>query len=339
MLPQPFRSALTSPRPVGSAAAIILYFLLVPMLFSGQGYILNVIITSSMLSFISLGVWLTFAIGRINIGQGGFAMIGGYVSAILVSQFGLSFWLCLLISGIIAALIGTVIGWGILRLQGVYFAMITLCLTEAIRLAFLNAGFVTRGASGMVDLPLPGEVSILGLTVIPAFEPGERLPFFYLAASLLTLGFVALWLINRSRLGDVFRSLRQNQDLAASFGINIAKYRVIAYAICCFYGGVGGAFFTGFQQNIYPSSYQVIDSVYFMMYCFIGGLDYIAGPIVGAFLLVIGFEILHEVERYQIVAFGALMILCIVFLPNGLISLVGRLAQLGQFLGRGRRAS
>ena len=60
---------------------------------------------------------------------------------------------------------------------------------------------------------------------------------------MLTLGFLALWLINRSRLGDVFRSLRQNQDLAASFGINVAKYRVIAYSICCFYGGVGGAFF------------------------------------------------------------------------------------------------
>ena len=339
MLPRQFRLALASPGPVGSAAAIILYFLLVPILFSDQGYILNVIITSSMLSFISLGVWLTFAIGRINIGQGGFAMIGGYVSAVLVSQFGLSFWVCLLISGIVAALVGTAIGWAILRLQGVYFAMITLCLTEAIRLAFLNAGFVTRGASGIIGLPLPGDVSILGLTIIPAFEPGERLPFFYLAASLLTLGFVALWLVNRSRLGDVFRSLRQNQDLAASFGINIAKYRVIAYAICCFYGGVGGAFFTGFQQNIYPSSYQVIDSVYLMMYCFIGGLDYIAGPIVGAFMLVIGFEILHEVERYQIVAFGALMILCIVFLPNGLISLFGRLAKLGQLIRRGRHAS
>ena len=339
MLPQRFGSTLASPGPVGSAAAIILYFLLVPILFSDQGYILNVIITSSMLSFISLGVWLTFAIGRINIGQGGFAMIGGYVSAVLVSQFGLSFWICLLVSGIVAALVGAAIGWGILRLQGVYFAMITLCLTEAIRLAFLNAGFVTRGASGIVDLPLPGDISILGLTIIQAFEPGERLPFFYLAASLLTLGFIALWLINRSRLGDVFRSLRQNQDLAASFGINVARYRVIAYAICCFYGGVGGAFFTGFQQNIYPSSYQVIDSVYFMMYCFIGGLDYIAGPIVGAFLLVIGFEILHEVERYQIVAFGALMILCIVFLPNGVISLFGRFAQLGQLLGRGRHAS
>ena len=328
-----------APAPAFAGAAFVLYFLAVPLLFSDQGYILNVIITASMLSFISLGVWLTFAIGRINIGQGGFAMIGGYACAILVSQFGISFWSCLLISGLAAALAGTAIGWPILRLKGVYFAMITLCLTEAIRLAFLNAGFVTRGASGMVDLPLPGEVSVLGLTVVAAFEPGERLPFFYLAASLLTLGFVALWLINRSRLGGVFRSLRQNEDLAASLGINVAKYRVIAYAICCFYGGVGGAFFTGFQQNIYPSSYQVIDSVYFMMYCFVGGLDYIAGPIVGAFLLVIGFEILHELQRYQIVAFGLLMILCIVFLPNGLISLFGRLSRLGRQPPRGRHAA
>ena len=339
MVPARFNRALTSSGVLGTAAAIVVFFLGVPILYSDQGYILNVIITASMLSFISLGVWVTFAIGRINIGQGGFAMIGGYVSAILVSQVGWSFWLCLLMSGLVAAVIGGAIGWAILRLQGVYFAMITLCLTEAIRLAFLNAGFVTRGASGMVDLPLPGEISILGLTIIPAFEPGERLPFFYLAASLLTLGFVVLWLINRSRLGDVFRSLRQNQDLAASFGINVAKYRVIAYTICCFYGGVGGAFFTGFQQNIYPSSYQVIDSVYFMMYCFIGGLDFIAGPIIGAFLLVVGFEILHEVERYQIVAFGALMILCIVFLPNGVISLVVRIAQLGRYIARGRHAS
>lgn len=339
MLPERFKGVLTSPGIVGSTVAIILYFLAVPIVFADEGYILNVIITSSMLSFISLGVWVTFAIGRINIGQGGFAMIGGYVCAILVSQFGVSFWLCLLISGVISGLIGTVIGAAILRLQGVYFAMITLCLTEAIRLAFLNAGFATRGASGMIDLPLPGEIAIFGLTIVPAFEPGERLPFFYLAATLLTLGFLALWLINRSRLGDVFRSLRQNQDLAASFGINVAKYRVIAYTICCFYGGVGGAFFTGFQQNIYPSSYQVIDSVYFMMYCFIGGLDFIAGPIVGAFLLVIGFELLHEVERYQIVAFGSLMILCIVFLPNGLISLVVRIPQLGHYIGRGRHAA
>ena len=121
MLPERFRGALTSPGIVGSTVAIILYFLAVPILFADEGYILNVIITSSMLSFISLGVWVTFAIGRINIGQGGFAMIGGYVCAILVSQFGVSFWLCLLISGVISALIGTVIGWAISAAPGRVF--------------------------------------------------------------------------------------------------------------------------------------------------------------------------------------------------------------------------
>ena len=77
-----------------------------------------------------------------------------------------------------------------------------------------------------------------------------------------------------------------------------------------------------------------------MMYCFIGGPRLTSpGPIIGAFLLVIGFELLHEVERYQIVAFGSLMILCIVFLPNGLISLVVRIPQLGHYIGRGRHAA
>ncbi|MDH3663962.1 MAG: branched-chain amino acid ABC transporter permease [Alphaproteobacteria bacterium] len=274
-----------------------------------------------MLSFISLGVWLTFAIGRINIAQGGFAMIGGYTTAVLMSHFDISFWVCLPLSGIIAAALGALIGWPVLRLKGVYFAMITLCLTEAVRLSFLNARFLTRGASGMVDLPLPGELSIVGLTLIPAFLPGERLPFYYLAAVLLCLGVGLLWMIMSCRLGGIFRSLQQNEDLASSVGINVAYYRVVAFAICCFYGGIGGSFFTAFQQNIYPSSYQVIDSVYFMMYCFIGGLDNPFGPILGAFALIISFELLHEFQRYQTVIFGLVMIGSIMFLPNGLLSI------------------
>lgn len=309
---------------LGIAALLALYYVALPYLFQDRSYYLNVITTASMLSFISLGVWLTFAIGRINIAQGGFAMIGGYTAAVLMSHLGLSFWLSLPLSGLVAAAFGVLIGWPILRLKGVYFAMITLSLTEAVRLAFLNAKFLTGGASGMVDLPLPGALSIFGLTLIPAFQPGERLPFYFLAAVLLTLGVALLWLIMRSRLGGVFRSLQQNEDLSASIGINVAYYRVVAFAICCFYGGIGGAFFTAFQQNIYPSSYQVIDSVYFMMYCFIGGLEFIAGPLVGAFLLVGSFELLQEVQRYQTVIFAAVMILTIVFLPNGILSLTRR---------------
>lgn len=300
----------------------ITYFILFPALFANEGYIINVITTMAMVSFISFGVWLTFVIGRINLGQAGFALVGSYVTGILVSKFGLSFWICLPLSGVIAAAIGGLIGRPILRLKGVYFAMITLCITEACRLSALSFSGLTRGARGIVDLPLPGELSIFGLTLIPAFEIGDRFPFFYLAGVLLFLGLGFMRLLDTSRVGAVFHSLRQNEDLASSLGINVAKYRVVAFMISCFYAGVGGSFFTALQRNVYPSSFQVIDSVYFMIYCFVGGLEFVIGPLVGAIVMMTSFEILHEFQRFQTPIFSGIMILCILFMPNGILSVI-----------------
>ena len=101
------------------AAAALVYVVGVPVLLSGRPYWLNVLTNASMLSFISLGVWLTFAIGRINISQGAYTLIGGYATAILSTRYGLSFWLCLPLSGLIAAAFGALIGAAILRLRGV----------------------------------------------------------------------------------------------------------------------------------------------------------------------------------------------------------------------------
>ena len=86
-------------------------------------------------------------------------------------------------------------------------------------------------------------------------------------------------------------------------------------------GGIGGAFFSVFHQNIYPATYTIADSVNFMLYCFLGGLSYIFGPVVGAFLLVIAFELLHSVQDYQALIYGVLMIVCMLWLPNGILSL------------------
>jgi branched-chain amino acid transport system permease protein len=174
------------------------------------------------------------------------------------------------------------------------------------------------------------------------------MPFYYLAATLLILGLLAVWRLSTSRLGWVFRSMRQNEQLAASIGINVAKHRVIAYAFSCFLGGVGGAFFAASQQNIYPATYSVTDSVNFMLYCFLGGLDFVFGPVVGAFLLVISFELLHDLQRYQTLIYGILMISFILWLPNGLLSLTFRrpeadqdeeLVEAAVELGEGKRGS
>jgi branched-chain amino acid transport system permease protein len=306
------------------ALLAFVYLVALPVWFAHSNYILGVLTNASILAFISLGVWVTFAIGRINISQGAFALIGGYTAAILSTRYGVSFWLCLPLAGLVAAAVGTVIGVAILRLRGVYFAMITLSLTEAVRLAFLNGGAFTQGASGIVNIPRPDALEVFGLTLIPAFRGADPLPFYYLAAMLLILGLLAVWRLTTSRLGWVFRSMRQNEELAASIGINVAKYRVIAYGLSCFFGGIGGAFFAAFHQNIYPATYTVTDSVNFMLYCFLGGLDFVFGPVVGAFLLVISFELLHDLQQYQALIYGILMISFILWLPNGLLSLTFR---------------
>ena len=122
-------------------------------------------------------------------------------------------------------------------------------------------------------------------------------------------------------MGWLFRSLQQNEELASSLGVNIAKLRVVAFAISCFLGGIGGAFFVASQQSVYPASFQVQDSVYFMLYCFLGGLGYVFGPIVGTFVLFIGFEFLHGFNEYQPLIYSLLMISLMLWLPNGLLSL------------------
>src|SRR5918995_50065 len=210
---------LTRVRLAGLALLAFVYLVALPVWFAGSNYILGVLTNASILSFISLGVWVTFAIGRINISQGAFALIGGYTAAILSTRYGVSFWLCLPLAGLVAAAIGTIIGSAILRLRGVYFAMITLSLTEAVRLAFLNGGEFTQGATGVTNIPRPAGID-------------GPVAFYVLAAVLLVLGIAAVWRLATSRIGWVFRSLRQNEDLASSIGIDVARFRVLAFAFC-----------------------------------------------------------------------------------------------------------
>lgn len=308
---------------------VFLYLVIIPLVFHNQNYILGVASTISVLSFISLGVWVTFSIGRINIGQGAFALIGGYTTAILSTRYGVSFWLCLPLSGLIAALVGFLIGWPILRLKGVYFAMITLSITAATRLVFLNGGKLTGGAFGILEIPRPDSLSIFGLKIVPAFGGADPISFYYLAAVLLIFGFAVVWRLSVCRIGAVFHSMRQNEELASSIGINVAKYRIIAYAVCCFLGGLGGSYFAVYQQNVFPGTFQINDSIFFMLYCFLGGLDYVFGPIVGTLLLFVSFEALHAVQQYQPLIYGILMIALMLWLPDGILSLGSKRRQAG----------
>ena len=276
----------------------------------------------ALLSIASAGVWLTFYIGRINIGQGAYALAGGYVSAILITQAGMSFWLSLPIAGLFCAVLSVFIGLPILRLRGVYFAMVTLVLTEVMRLVALALP-VTQGAKGITSMPLPGELSVFGITLIPDFATLEnpKIAFYWMAITIMIIAYAVLWRIVNSRLGHLCRSLQQNEELSASIGVNTAYLRVLAYSISSFFGGIAGASFVSIAQSIYPSSFQVTDSVNFMLNCFLGGLGFVFGPMLGTLILYFGWDLLFTTGQYQLLIYSTLLIMLMLALPNGVMSL------------------
>ncbi len=309
---------------LGLAAYLILVFVIIPIAISATGRrdLYYVFTSIGLLSIGSAGVWLTFYIGRINIGQGAYALMGGYVSAILVMSYGWNFWWTIPVAGLFCAVASVLIGLPILRLRGVYFAMVTLVLTEVMRLLTLALP-ITGGAKGITSIPQPGPLRIFGITLIPDFASMEnpRIAFYFVAAILMTLCFAAMYRLVHSRIGHICMSLQQNEELASSIGVNVAYLRVIAYAISSFLGGISGAVFIAVTQSVYPSSFTVTDSVNFMLNCFLGGLGYVFGPMLGTLVLYFGWNLLFETGVWQLLIYSSLMIILMLVLPNGILSL------------------
>ena len=314
----------TTKQLIGVGIFLFMIFIGVPMIIGATGrWDFYFTLTSvALLAIASAGVWLTFYIGRINIGQGAFALIGAYVSAILVVKAGWSFWRSLPAAGLFAAIVAILIGLPILRLRGVYFAMITLVLTQVVTLTALALP-ITNGAKGISNIPLPSGISLFGIPILPDFAGMEntKMAFYYTACIIMILTYAALYRLVNSRLGHLCRSMQQNEELASSIGVNISYIRIVIFAISSFFGGLGGAMFGSIAQSVYPSSFQVADSVNFMLNCFLGGLGYVFGPMLGTLVLYFGWDLLFEFGKYQMLIYSTILIIIIRFLPNGLLSL------------------
>lgn len=305
--------------------AIVFLLVIIPviLLVIQRNDFLYGITSVAILATISAGVWLSFYMGRINMGQGAYALIGAYTTAVLVVQYDISFWIALFVSGFVAAFFSILIGLPILRLRGVYFSMVTLTLTEVVRLIAIALVPLTNGPRGITNIPLPGELSLFGITIIPDFATlqNSKIAFYYLAVVVMIVAFAVVYRLVNSRMGILLKSLQQNEELASSFGVNIAYLRVISYAISSFLGGIGGAIFINLTQSVYPTTFQVADSINYMLYTFLGGLAYVFGPILGAFVLYFSWDMLFIFKEYQLLIYSSIMILLMLFLPNGILSL------------------
>jgi branched-chain amino acid transport system permease protein len=289
--------------------------LLVPLLGDYYIHIFALVLTNVILAA-SLRPSLTC--GQLNIGHSAFMCVGAYTSALLAKHYALPFGLTLLSGALLATIVGLAVGYPALRLRGVYFAMVTVAFVEVIRLIAAIWVPLTRGNSGLSGIPKP---NLLGITLTS--KPSQ----YYLIVGLTAITLFVLWRLERSRFGLTWKSIGLADNLALSLGVNIAAYKLSAFAVGCFFAGVAGAFYAHFIRFLFPPEFGFLMATNILVYNFVGGRGHFVGPIVGAIFL----SLLSEPFRgsaYETIFFSIAMLLTILFLPGGIITLPGKLAGL-----------
>ncbi len=296
---------------------VALLLLLIPPLLNE--HYLHLLIVVAINIILGLSIRLVFLAGELSIGHAAFMGIGAYTSALLATKLGLSFWLCLPISAVVAALIAMPIGFLPLRakIRGLYFAIMTLAFAEAFRLIIVLWRGFTGGATGILNIP-PPFFRIPGLITI---DFTSRLHYCYLALILLFLTWVVMSRLEHSRFGLTLTAVRQSDVLSESVAINTVKYKVIAFAIGCAFAAVAGSFLAHYYYLVSPYQFTLHKTLYMLLYALFGGIGTPVGPVLGATTLTVLPEFLGIAREYEPAAFGIILIITIWLLPEGLIGL------------------
>lgn len=303
----------TTPTRVVLTISIVALMLLLPKLIRNE-YWLHIIIGTGIVSITVIGLRILMQTGPVSFAQASFMAVGGYTSALLVVKLGISFWFAIFLAGIVAAGIGCMLGWPALRLKADYFFLVSFCMGEVIRLFFNFVGVdLFGGPTGLASIPPPNP--IFGIEII------SKTSFFYLVFIFVSLAMLLSYSIDRSRIAVIFSAIKDRDDLAASLGINVIKYKVAAFGISCFLAGISGALYAHYYTCVTPTCFTITQSVNILAYTVVGGIGSFLGPLLGsAFLRVIG-ELVRTFGDYEIMVAGIALIVVVKALPEGLISI------------------
>jgi len=326
--------ALTAKLSKGFAIGITLFAITLPFMPFSDRYIMDV--GTTVLIYVLLGMGLNVTVGLaglLDLGFVAFYAIGAYSFAILSTTLGWGFWVCLPLSGLIAALFGALLSMPILRLRGDYLAIVTLGFGEITRIVILNWQSFTGGPAGISGVPRPslfgmsfdrrppeGLTSFHEVTGI-AFATEHRLMFLYLIALALVLG--AAWVIKRLRalpIGHAWEALREDEIACRSLGINPVASKVSAYAVGGMLGGFAGCFFAARQGFVSPESFGFIESALILAIVVLGGMGSQIGVVIAALFIVLLPEVGREFADFRMIVFGIAMIAIMVWRPGGLLS-------------------
>lgn len=277
-------------------------------------YAMRVIIYVGLYIVLALGlnVVMGFA-GLLNIGHAAFYAMGAYTTAILMTFHGISFWLTLPIGMAIGVAFGFLIGFPTLRLRDDYLAMVTLGFGQIVYIVANSWMDLTRGPRGIPAIPAPrlgfGDWQLV-IDNYPAF--------YYLILFFVIVTITACVRVRDSRVGLAWMAIREDEDVAAVMGVDLARYKTLAFAFSAALGALAGSFFCVFQSFVSPNSFTVLESVVIVTIPILGGLGSIPGTILGAVIMIGVPEVFRTASEYRMVAVGAFMVIMMILRPEGL---------------------
>lgn len=292
-------------------------------------------IATLILIYVMLGLGLNIVVGLaglLDLGYVGFYAVGAYTYALLAHYYGLGFWICLPIAGLMAAFFGFILGFPVLRLRGDYLAIVTLGFGEIIRILLRNMTEITGGPNGISGIDKP---TFFGLSFDRraaegmqtfheyfgiAYNSINKVIFLYLIALLLVL--LTLFVINRllrMPIGRAWEALREDEIACRALGMNPTVIKLSAFTLGAAFAGFAGSFFAARQGLVSPESFTFIESAIILAIVVLGGMGSQLGIILAAIVMILLPEMMREFSEYRMLMFGALMVLMMIWRPQGLL--------------------
>lgn len=305
----------------------------------------SVDIATLTLIYVMLGLGLNVVVGLsglLVLGYAGFYAIGAYTYALLNHYYGLGFWQSLPLAGLTAALFGLLLGFPVLRLRGDYLAIVTLGFGEIVRILLLNNTEITGGPNGISQIPKP---TLFGLEFNRSvkeggwdtfhnffglkYDPSDRIIFLYLVALLLVV--LTLFVINRllrMPLGRAWEALREDEIACRSLGLSPTCIKLTALTISAAFAGIAGTLFAARQGFISPESFTFAESAFVLAVVVLGGMGSQTAVILSAIILVVSREMMRDLNEYSMLLLGVLMVLMMIWRPQGLLPMKRRQLEL-----------
>jgi len=270
-------------------------------------FVVNVICINIILA-VGLNIVKGFA-GQVTVGHIALAAIGAYASAVFSTKAGLPFWAALPAAMLITALAGAVVGIPSFRLEGAYLALATLGLAESVRIVISGTEWL-GAAIGYEGIPPP---------YIGNFALGDHRSCYYVAMPLALLGLYFSFSILRSDIGRAFKALREDPLAAAASGVNVRKYKLIAFVLSALYAGCAGSLQAHMAPGfLHPNSYTITEMVTLLLMVVFGGIGHIWGGVIGAIIVTIIDDLTRDYYQYRMAMFGSVIVLTVLFMPRGL---------------------